>query len=140
MKDKMKFKMDFVSSETLNDKPQEKRISFILSKVRDGSIVVTDGVLKPEEEMELIKETMRRVDDGFPGIEVCSLKRQTKGVQMFMERFNDQAEKFQSVIGSLTGKPPVKSTLRTGITLIGPAKFIKKVKKNPNSFSVLTEV
>ena len=72
MKEK-KFKMDFVSSETLNDKPQDKRIGFILSKVSDGSILVTDGVLKPEEEMELIKETMRKVDDGFPGIEVPGL-------------------------------------------------------------------
>jgi len=139
MKEK-KFKMDFVSSETLNDKPQNKRISFILSKVSDGSILVTDGVLKPEEEMELIKETMRKVDDGFPGIEVCSLKRQTKGVQLFMERFTDQTERFQAFIGNLRGRPAVKTSLRTGLTLIGPAKLIKKIKKNPDSFSVLTEV
>jgi len=139
MKEK-KFKMDFVSSETLNEKSQDKRIGFILSKVSDGSILVTDGVLKPEEEMELIKETMRKVDDGFPGIEVCSLKRQTKGVQLFMERVTDQTERFQTFIGNLRGKPAVKTSLRTGLTLIGPAKIIKKIKKNPNSFSVLTEV
>jgi hypothetical protein len=140
MKPKMKFKMDFVSSETLNEKPHDKRIGFILNKVSDGSILVTDGVLKPEEEMELIKETMRRVDDGFPGIEVCSLKRQTKGMQMFMERFTDSTEKFQSFLGNLTGKPIVKTSMRTGLTVIGPARLIKKIKKNPNSFSVLTEV
>lgn len=140
MKGKMKFKMDFVSSETLSDKSHEKRISFILNKVSDGSILVTDGVLKPEEEMELIKETMRRVDDGFPGIEVCSLKRQTKGLQLLMERFTDQTEKFQSFVSSLTGKPAVKTSMHTGLTLIGPARLIKKIKKNPNSFSVLTEV
>lgn len=85
-------KMDFVSSSTLDEKG-DKRISFILSKVRDGSIMVTDAVLHPKEEMDLIKETMRRVDDGFPGIEVCSLKKQTRGLQHFSESFTDQKEK-----------------------------------------------
>jgi hypothetical protein len=136
----MKIKFDFVSSATLDDKPKGKRIGFILSRVKDGTILVTDGVLKPEEEMELIKETMRRVDDGFPGIEVASLKKPTKGMQMVFEKFTDQKERFQNLVSGLTGKASEKSSLRTGLTLIGPARFIKKVKKNPNSFSVLTEV
>jgi hypothetical protein len=136
----MKIKFDFVSSTTLDDKPKDKRIGFILNRVKDGTILVTDGVLKPEEEMELIKETMRRVDDGFPGIEVASLKKQTKGMQRVFENLTDQREKLQNVISGLTGRTSEKSSLKTGLTLIGPAKFIRKVKKNPNSFSVLTEV
>jgi hypothetical protein len=136
----MKIKFDFVSSATLDEKPRNKRIGFILSKVKDGTILVTDGVLKPEEEMELIKETMRRIDDGFPGIEVASLKKPTKGMQMVLERITDQRERFQNFVAAFTGRVQEKSTLRTGLTLIGPAKFVKKVKKNPNSFSVLTEV
>lgn len=132
-------KMDFVSSSTLDEKG-DKRISFILSKVRDGSIMVTDAVLHPKEEMDLIKETMRRVDDGFPGIEVCSLKKQTKGVQSVLERVTDQKERFQNLVAGLTGREELRTSLRTGMTLIGPAKYIKKIKKNPNSFSVMTEV
>lgn len=133
-------KMDFVSSNVLDDKPKDKRISFILNRVKDGTILVTDGVLKADEEMELIRETMRRVDDGFPGIEVASLKRQSKGAQAVLERFSDQKEKFQSLLAGLTGKTAEKTSMRTGLTLIGPARFIKKVKKNPDSFSVLTEM
>lgn len=136
----MKLKFDFVSSANLDDKTKEKRINFILGKVKDGTILVTDGVLKPNEEMDLIKETMRRVDDGFPGIEVCSLKKQVKGVQSILERTVDQKEKFQNFIYGLSGREPVKTSMRTGITLIGPSKYIKKIKKNPNSFSILTEV
>jgi hypothetical protein len=136
----MKIKFDFISSSTLDEKPKSKRIGFILSRVKDGTILVTDGVLKPEEEMELIKETMRRVDDGFPGIEVASLKKPIKGMQVVFEKFTDQKEKLQNLISSFTGGAPDKSSLRTGLTLIGPARFIRKVKKNPNSFSVLTEV
>src|SRR3989344_5609428 len=135
-----KIKFDFVSSTVLDDKPKDKRISFILNKVKDGTILVTDGVLKPNEEMDLIKEPMRRVDSGFPGIVVASLKKETKGLLSMVEKISDQSERIQNLMAGLTGKAAEKSALRTGITIIGPAKFIKKVKKNPDSFSVLTEV
>jgi len=127
-------KMDFVSSTTLDEKG-DKRINFILNRVKNGSILVTDAVLHPQEEMDLIKETMRRVDDGFPGIEVCSLKRQTKGLQHLSENLVDQKEKLQKLFGITP-----RASLKTGITLIGPAKIIKKIKKNPDSFSVLAGV
>jgi hypothetical protein len=133
-------KFDFVSSTVLEEKPKDKRISFILSKVKDGTILVTDGVMKPDEEMDLIKETMRRVDNGFPGIEVASLKKQVKGFQSIVERFSDQKEKFQNMIAGLTGSNQEKTGLKTGLTFIGPARHIKKIKKNPNSFSILAEV
>jgi hypothetical protein len=140
MKEKIKLKFDFVSSATLDDKPKDNRINFILNKVKDGTILVTDGVLKPEEEIDLIKETMRRVDDGFPGIEVASLKKPMKGMMNVFEKMVDSKERMQSLIAGLTGRPVERTSMRTGLTLIGPAKFIKKVKKNPNSFSVLTEI
>jgi len=140
MKEKMKLKFDFVSSATLDDKTKDTRISFILNKVKDGTIVVTDGVLKPEEEIDLIKETMRRVDDGFPGIEVASLKKPMKGMMNVFEKMVDSKERVQSLIAGLTGRPLEKTSMRTGLTLIGPARYIKKIKKNPNSFSVLTEI
>jgi len=132
----MKLKLDFVSSTTLEDKPRDKRINFILSHVKDGTILVMDGVMHPEEEMELIKETMRRVDEGFPGIEVASLKRPSKGFGAIAEKLSDSKSGF---IKSITGKMP-KTTLKTGLTLIGPAKYIKKIKKNPESFSVLAGI
>ena len=136
----MKAKFDFVSSSVLNDKPKSKRIGFILGKVKDGTIMVTDGVLKPEEEMELIKETMRRVDDGFPGIEVASIKKPTKGLESMFERVYDQRDRIQGLVSVLTGKEIEQTSLRNGLTLIGPAKFVRKIKKNPNSFQVLADV
>jgi|YelNatPaOPRAMG01_1025707.scaffolds.fasta_scaffold22075_8 hypothetical protein len=135
----MKLKFDFVSSTVLEGKPLEKRINFILSKVKDGTILVTDGVMSAEEEMELIKETMRRVDDGFPGIEVASLKKPTSGMAKIMEKFSEQKDKIKIFFASLRGEK-ASTSLKTGLTLIGPAKYIRQVKKNPNSFSVLTEV
>jgi len=135
-----KIKMDFISSSILNGKTGMKKINFILNKVKDGSILVINGVLKPEEEFDLIKETMRRVDDGFPGIEVCSIKKQAKGWKQFFDVVSERSEKVQDYIWrGITGKP-INKELKTGLTLIGPAKIIKDVKKNPNSFSVLAEV
>ncbi len=135
-----KIRMDFISSSMLNGKTGKKKITFILSKVKNGSILVMNGVLKPEEEFDLIKETMRRVDDGFPGIEVCSLKKQAKGWKQFFDVVSERSEKVQDYIWrGITGKP-ISKELKTGLTLIGPAKIIKDVKKNPDSFSILAEV
>jgi len=136
----MKMKFNFISSSVLDGKPLNKRISFILNKVKDGTILVTDGVMKPDEEMALIKETMRRVDTGFPGIEVASLKKPTKGLQKVVESMSDQSDRIRKYLSILTGTKMKTSSLKTGLTLIGPAKYIKNIKKNPNSFSVLTEV
>jgi len=137
---KTKMKMDFITADTLNKKQGNKRVEFVLSKVKDGTILVTDGVFKPEEEMDLIKETMRRVDDGFPGIEIASIKRPAKGMQSVFEKIIDTKDSMQNFVNYLQGKEASTANMRTGITLIGPAKLIKKIKKNPNSFSVLTEV
>ncbi|GEM_PF-381516 len=137
IKKKLKLKFDFVSSEVLEKKDLKSRINFILSKVKDGSILVTDGTMSPEEEMDLIRETMRRVDDGFPGIEVCSLRKEPKGLRGFLEKISDQSLKIQKIF---TGKEPEKRKLKDGITLIGPAKLIKKIKRSPDSFSVLAGI
>lgn len=134
-----KLKMDFISSILLNGKPEKKKIDFILSRVREGSILVLDGVLKPKEEMNLIKETMKRVDERFSGIEVCSLRRKSKGLKFFFELLAERGEKLQNFFSKLTGKPET-TNMRNGITLIGPAKIIKKIRKNPSSFSVLAEL
>lgn len=137
IKKKLKLKFDFISSEILERKDMNSRIKFILNKVKDGTILVTDGVMNPEEEMNLIKETMRRVDNGFPGIEVCSLRKEVKGIRGFLEKLSDQGLKIQKI---LTGKEPKSKKLKEGITLIGPAVFIKKIKRNPDSFSVLAGI
>ncbi len=137
---KMKLKLDFISSSKLSDKSSKNRIDFILNRVKDGRILIMDGVLKSEEEMDLIKETMRRVDDGFPGIEVCSLKKSTKTFDIFLDKFMDQRDMFQKLIGNITGKKAMVTSMRTGLTLIGPAKIIRTIKKNPDSFSVMAEV
>lgn len=137
---KTKLKFNFISSATLDEQPRSKRVHYILNIIKDGAVFVTDGVLRPEEEMNLIKETMSRIDDGFPGIEIASLRKPAKGMGSVLEKMTDQKERFQSLVAGIAGKTHEKSSLRRGITLIGPAEFIRKVKKHPDSFSILAEV
>jgi hypothetical protein len=139
MKFKKGLRFDFVSSSVIEEKEKEKRINFILNKVKDGTILVTDCVFTPQDEMDLIKETMRRVDSGFPGIEVASLKKTPKGLQVLLETFSDSTNKIKNFFAILRGKKANKTPTKIGITLIGPARYIKKIKRNPNSFSILAE-
>jgi hypothetical protein len=135
-----KLKIDFISSNVLNRKNGRSRVNFILDAVRDGTILVTDGVMTPDEELELIRETMRRVDDGFPGVEVASLRRDVEGYQKIFEQVSEQRYRIESIVNKLTGAEPPRLNLKFGMTLIGPSKLIKEIKKNPDSFSVFAEL
>ncbi len=133
-------KIDFVSSNVLNRKDERNRISYILDVVKDGTILITDGVMDPNEELNLVRETMRRVDSGFPGIEVCSLKRESAGYQKMLESVMERKRDIEKILSRFTGKQPPKMDLKYGMTLIGPSKFIRDIKKNPDSFSVFAQM
>lgn len=135
-----KLKIDFISSNILNKRNGKSRINYILDTVRDGTILVTDGVMTPDEELELIRETMRRVDDGFPGVEVASLRRNVDGYQKLFEQVSEQKFRIEKILSALRGTEPPKLDLKYGMTLIGPSKLIKEIKKNPDSFSVFAEM
>ncbi len=133
-------KIDFISSNVLNKKSEKSRITYILDIVKDGTILVTDGVMSPDEELDLIRETMRKVDDGFPGIEVCSLKREAEGYQRFAEQLMEQRYSIRKVINKIIGRASPQIDLKYGMTLIGPSRLIKKIKKSPDSFSVFAQL
>ncbi len=137
---KSNLKIDFVSSNVLNKKDEKSRIKYILGVVKDGTILVTDGVMDSDEEMNLIRETMRRVDNGFPGIEVCSLKREMSGYQRILDRVINNRFSIERIVNRISGRESPKANLKYGMTLIGPSKFIKDIKKNPDSFSVFAEL
>jgi len=140
----MKLEMDFISSESFVDKTPKERVNLILKRVKKNKIVVIEGILDPQLEMYLIENTMKSVNDGFTGIEVCSLRKKTKLPWKIMERIMNSlpTDVIEGFVRFLTGKSIKlnKSGLKRGLTLIGPSKIIKKIKKNKKSFSVLAEV
>jgi len=114
----IKIELEFISSNILNKKNGEDKMKFILDKIRQNKILVIEESLSTTEEAKLIEATMKHVSDKFPGIEVSTLgEKSEKGIR----------ERLIRMLGGRTG----------GLTVIGPSKLIKKIRKEPQQISVL---
>lgn len=101
------------------------RIRKLLNIAREDKIVLLQGRLRKEEETELIRATMEEIDDAFRGIELAVIDPATasmSGIQKFRN----------SLISTLLGD-------RQGLTVIGPATVVRKIKKDPNKIELLTQ-
>ena len=110
--------IEFVSSSVL-DREGENKTDFILENVREDRILVLEDPLSREEEKDLIKETMKLIGPKFPGIEVSTLGGNSDGIKSVLIR----------MLGGKNG----------GLTVIGPSKLIKQIKKNPDSIQLFTK-
>lgn len=100
------------------EKLKRGNYSDLLKDLKEGTIILVDAKLTPSEEADLIEETMKIISDRFSGIELSSLElTELKGTTR-MDRFRNL------VIERILGK-------RRGLTIIGPAKIIRKIEKNP---------
>lgn len=93
------------------------RIRKILNIAKENKIVLLQGRLHKEEEAELIKVTMEEVNKEFRGIELAVLNQNSNG---FMD----------SLAGAILGN-------RVGLTVVGPASVVKKIKKDPNKIELM---
>lgn len=103
-------KMDLISEDKINSMGSMEKLRFILDGVKSGNIVILEGGLTTEEQMKLIEFTMTEVDDDFPGIEI-------------------------------SGYPSKRSFFnlrrKTRLTVIGPAKVMRTIKKDKDSISAV---
>lgn len=100
------------------EKLKRGNYSDLLKDLKEGTIILVDAKLTPSEEADLIEETMKIISDRFSGIELSSLElTELKGTTR-MDRFRNL------IIERILGK-------RRGLTIIGPAKIIRKIEKNP---------
>ncbi|MCD6403253.1 MAG: DUF2073 domain-containing protein [Candidatus Aenigmarchaeota archaeon] len=139
----MRLEMDFISSEAFAKKSMEERVKYIISNVKKNKIIVIGGTLPPKEEMKLVEETMKRIDEKFPGIEVCSLKKEESGYKAVFQKFVESIprDKIAKILSWITKKEiKWENSLKDGITLIGPSTIIKKIKREKGYFKVLAEV
>ena len=102
------------------------RIRKLLTLAKEEKIVLLQGRLRKEEEVELIKATMEEINKEFKGIELAvmdSFKRKNlRGVDKLKNGF------LNMVLGN-----------RQGLTIIGPASIIKEVKKDPQNLQLIIE-
>ena len=105
--------MDLVSEERINSMGSMEKIRFVLEGVKSGNIVVLEGGLTSEEQMNLIELTMLEVSEDFPGIEMS---------------------------GYPSKKGFFKMRRKTRLTVIGPAKIMRMMKKEKDLISAVISV
>ena len=94
----------------------------VLKDLQGNTIIIIDAKLDSDEEFFLIRETMKRVTNEFSGIELSSLEfKNQKHMNAFSRAMNSVKA---GLVHRLTGK-------KRGMTIIGPASLVHKIKKNP---------
>ncbi len=101
------------------------RIRKLLNIAKQNKIVLLQGRLKPDEEAELIQATMEEINKDFKGIELAVINPTSENSSGF-NKLKD------NVVGVLLGN-------RQGLTVIGPASVVKKIKKDPSKIELYTK-
>jgi len=105
----------------------DERVELILKRIKEKKIIILNSRFNPQEEATLIQRTMENVNKSFPGIEICSLSASEMNKE---EKLLTKVK--NSIINLLSGG-------KRGITIIGPAKIIKQIKREPDRISLLTK-
>jgi len=115
--------LQFVPYSDINHLSSIGKIRKLLNLAKENKIVLLEGRLEKEEEAELIKVTMEEINKDFKGIELAVINTLSKD--------EDPFNKLKStMISALMGN-------RQGFTIIGPAKVIKNIKRDPNKLQIL---
>lgn len=101
------------------------RIRKLLNLAKSNKIVLLQGRLSQDEEAELIKATMEEINKEFKGIELAVIEDKKKDSTGW-DKFR------QSMFSMMLGQ-------RAGVTIIGPASIVKKVKKDPDKITLYTK-
>ncbi len=101
------------------------RVNKLLKIVKDDRIVLMEGRLRKQEEVDLIEITMQEISPKFKGIEL-SVVYPDKKKQDAMQRIKG------AFASALLGD-------RQGMTIIGPASVVKKIERNPNKIELYTQ-
>ncbi len=108
--------LEFLPSHVFKNLSLEKKIEFILNRVKENKIIILEGKLSDEEKKELIKAAMEHFNFKFKGIEMETIDFMPK---TFFEKIK------KGIVDFLSGG-------RSGFTIIGPASIVKSIKKDPN--------
>ncbi len=107
----MDIKLELISEDKINSMSSIEKLRFVLDGVKSGNIVILEGGLTTEEQMELIEMTMAEVDEGFPGIEISGYQPKKRSF------FNLRK--------------------RTRLTVIGPANVMRTIKRDKDLISAV---
>ncbi len=102
-----------------------KRVKKLLEVVGEEKIVFFQGKLTPEEEADLIEETMKKVGrlKKFKGIELTSFSPKAANLPFF-------SQMREGIASFLAGNRDI-------MTVIGPATVVREIRKDPTKIQLL---
>ena len=78
----MKYYVDFITKQAIAKLTSFEKIKMIIRLVRQNRVLILESGLTPEEEVELIKQTMAIIDfNNFIGVEFFNWRRRTHDVK-----------------------------------------------------------
>lgn len=100
------------------------RIKKLMGLILENKIIILQGRLKPDEETKLIETTMTLIGNikNFQGVEISTLSGDNN--QSVFDRIR------HNIARILVGE-------QDAITLIGPASFVKEIKKDPKKIELM---
>ena len=115
--------LQFVPYSEVNHLTSIGRIRKLLNLAKENKIVLLEGRLEKVEETELIKTTMEEINRDFKGIELAVINTSPGDSDPFSKLKS-------SFVSALLGN-------KQGFTIIGPARVIKSIKRDPNKLQIL---
>jgi uncharacterized protein len=114
----MEIQLEFIRSDVLAGMSVDKKMEYVLERVKEDKILVIEEGMSPIEETALIQATMAQINKKFTGIEVSTLGEiGAEGIR----------HKLIRMLGGRTG----------GLTVIGPSKLVRQIKKDPKHITML---
>jgi hypothetical protein len=114
----MEIQLEFISADVLSGMSTEEKMNYVLEHVKEDKILVIEEGMSAVEEGALIQATMAQISKKFTGIEVSTLRETTEdGIRQRLIR----------MLGGKTG----------GLTVIGPSKLVRQIKKDPKRITML---
>ena len=110
------------------EKYKKGGIKALMKDLRQETIVLIDAKLTAEEEAKIIEETMKRINsnsNAFIGIELSSIDFTNNKNANSLDWIKNVL--IQTIIGK-----------KRGMTIIGPAKIVRRIDKNPQELLLYT--
>lgn len=127
---KKELSINFMPIEAFQLLDREEKLEMIVENSKNEEIMVIEGLLRPEEEMDLIKAAMKEIGDEeenkFKGVEIGSITLK----RSWLKEKENLRQKIRSFfLKYLIGR-------ERGLTVIGPASLVKEVNQNPEKLTL----
>ena len=113
--------LQVLSYKLIENLSSSAKITKILDLVKLGDVVMFEGRLSSEEELDLTTKALQSVSGKFTGVEIAFLGSTGTGL---LEKLK------HNIVKVVSGRS-------LGITVIGPSKIIQEIKMDPNNLEIL---